>query len=75
MATSAHSAAFSSSASSGVHAVAGEGDEMAVVRPAEGEKCARCWKVLPEVGTHAAHPGLCGRCADAVDSGLVCKAV
>jgi len=60
---------------SGVHSVAGEGDEMAAVRPAEGEKCARCWKVLPEVGTHAAHPGLCGRCADAVGSGLVCKAV
>ena len=34
---------------------------------ADGEKCQRCWKVLPEVGQHAAHPGLCGRCADAVD--------
>ncbi len=28
---------------------------------AEGEKCARCWKVLPDVGTHA-HPGVCARC-------------
>ncbi|KIN70938.1 Isoleucyl-tRNA synthetase [Sulfitobacter noctilucae] len=28
---------------------------------AEGEKCARCWKVLPDVGTHS-HPGVCGRC-------------
>ncbi len=28
---------------------------------AEGEKCARCWKVLPDVGTHE-HPGVCGRC-------------
>ncbi|MBF0373706.1 MAG: isoleucine--tRNA ligase [Alphaproteobacteria bacterium] len=34
-------------------------------RPAEGEKCARCWKVLPDVGTHS-HPGLCGRCDDVV---------
>ncbi|MEQ8965107.1 MAG: isoleucine--tRNA ligase [Azospirillaceae bacterium] len=33
---------------------------------AEGEKCQRCWKVLPEVGEHG-HPDLCGRCADAVD--------
>jgi len=33
---------------------------------AEGEKCARCWKVLPEVGHHG-HPDLCRRCADAVD--------
>jgi isoleucyl-tRNA synthetase len=41
---------------------------------AEGGKCIRCWRVLPEVGSLAAHPGLCLRCADAVDSGLVCKA-
>ncbi len=33
---------------------------------AEGAKCDRCWKVLPEVGRHAAHPTLCTRCADAV---------
>ena len=31
---------------------------------AEGEKCERCWKILPDVGTHA-HPGTCARC-DAV---------
>jgi len=35
---------------------------------AEGEKCQRCWKVLPEVGSVSAHPDLCGRCADAVDA-------
>ena len=28
---------------------------------ASGEKCARCWKVLPDVGTHA-HAGVCARC-------------
>lgn len=32
---------------------------------AEGEKCARCWKVLPDVGTHA-HEGVCGRCDEAM---------
>ncbi|MHA3092037.1 isoleucine--tRNA ligase [Acinetobacter brisouii] len=32
------------------------------VSAAEGEKCARCWHVLPDVNTHAAHPGLCSRC-------------
>ncbi|SDW18635.1 Isoleucyl-tRNA synthetase [Albimonas donghaensis] len=32
---------------------------------AEGEKCARCWKVLPDVGTHA-HEAVCGRCEDAL---------
>ena len=30
-----------------------------------GEKCARCWKVLPDVGSHA-HDGLCARCDEAV---------
>jgi len=35
---------------------------------AEGDKCLRCWKVLPDVGSHA-HPGVCGRC-DAVVEGL-----
>jgi isoleucyl-tRNA synthetase len=33
---------------------------------AAGEKCQRCWKVLPDVGDHGL-PGVCGRCADAVD--------
>ena len=32
---------------------------------AEGEKCERCWKILPDVGTHA-HPGTCNRCSDAL---------
>jgi isoleucyl-tRNA synthetase len=34
---------------------------------AQGAKCARCWMVLPEVGSHAAHPDLCNRCTDAVE--------
>jgi isoleucyl-tRNA synthetase len=29
---------------------------------AQGRKCERCWMVLPEVGRHADHPGLCERC-------------
>ncbi|MCC6007656.1 MAG: isoleucine--tRNA ligase, partial [Rhodobacteraceae bacterium] len=39
-----------------------------VFAPAEGHKCARCWKVLPEVGSFA-HPGVCGRCDDALSRG------
>jgi isoleucyl-tRNA synthetase len=46
----------------------------ATVRRADGAKCARCWRVLPEVGTVAEHPTLCHRCADAVESGLVARA-
>ncbi len=33
---------------------------------AEGDKCQRCWRVLPEVGQHPEAPETCGRCADAV---------
>jgi isoleucyl-tRNA synthetase len=33
---------------------------------APGHKCERCWRVLEEVGTHAAHPTLCTRCCEAV---------
>ena len=51
------------------------GDEAeARVSRAPGEKCARCWRVLPEVGQIPAAPALCARCADAVGSGLVCRA-
>ena len=51
---------------SDLHAVAGTGDENAEVSVAPGEKCARCWKVLREVRTVAAHPELCLRCAEVV---------
>jgi isoleucyl-tRNA synthetase len=36
-----------------------------VFEPAKGEKCERCWKILPDVGTHK-HPGTCQRCNDAL---------
>src|SRR5262249_44512357 len=40
-----------------------------LITAAAGDKCQRCWRVLPEVGSVAAHPELCRRCADAVDHG------
>jgi isoleucyl-tRNA synthetase len=58
---------------SAVHPVAGSGSDLATVTPAPGAKCVRCWRVLPEVGSMAAHPTLCLRCTDAVESGLVCR--
>jgi len=36
-----------------------------VFERAMGEKCLRCWKILPDVGSHA-HPGTCKRCSDAL---------
>ena len=35
---------------------------------ATGEKCARCWQVLEEVGKSARHPLICLRCEGAVES-------
>jgi isoleucyl-tRNA synthetase len=52
----------------------GADESMATISPAPGNKCARCWRVLPEVGQQPNHPSLCARCADAVDSGRVCRA-
>jgi isoleucyl-tRNA synthetase len=40
----------------------------AAVEVAPGAKCARCWRVLPEVGASAKHPALCLRCEDAVEA-------
>ena len=37
-----------------------------VVRDAAGQKCERCWRVLPEVGSDPRHADLCHRCADVV---------
>jgi isoleucyl-tRNA synthetase len=58
---------------SSVDLVAGSGDEAAIITAAPGDKCVRCWRVLPEVGSFRAHPALCLRCADAIESGLVCR--
>ncbi len=41
-----------------------------IIKAAAGEKCARCWKVLPEIGAAGGHDELCHRCVDAV-GGLV----
>lgn len=51
---------------SAVHLVRGETRQITVSK-AEGEKCERCWHVLPDVGTHAEHPTLCARCIENVD--------
>ncbi|MHA7873909.1 isoleucine--tRNA ligase [Roseivivax sp.] len=37
-----------------------------VFAEAEGQKCQRCWKILPDVGQHA-HTDVCARCDAALD--------
>ncbi len=34
---------------------------------AAGEKCPRCWKFASDIGSHASHTDVCGRCAEALD--------
>ena len=41
-----------------------------VFEHATGEKCQRCWKILPDVGTHD-HAGVCGRCDEALGHGAL----
>ncbi|MGA8552108.1 MAG: zinc finger domain-containing protein, partial [Stellaceae bacterium] len=41
---------------------------------APGERCERCWRVLPEVGQVPGHADLCRRCAAVVDRHDGCTA-
>ena len=45
-----------------VEQVADEAAEVVTVTPSKYEKCDRCWHYRADVGSHADHPGLCGRC-------------
>ena len=43
-------------------------DEVFVsAQPTTKQKCVRCWHYRADIGTAAAHPELCGRCASNVD--------
>ena len=45
-----------------------DGSQIAIAaRPSEHAKCVRCWHHRADVGQHAEHPELCGRCVDNVD--------
>ncbi|HVK94266.1 MAG TPA: isoleucine--tRNA ligase [Noviherbaspirillum sp.] len=42
--------------------VASEAEEAVIVTPSTHQKCERCWHYRADVGAHADHPGICGRC-------------
>lgn len=45
------------------HITLAQGDTLAIsVTPATARKCERCWHYRDDVGNHAEHPTLCGRC-------------
>ena len=45
-----------------VERVASVEEESVVVTPSTAQKCERCWHYRADVGSHAQHEGLCGRC-------------
>jgi len=45
----------------------GETTEIEVVK-AEGDKCQRCWKIIPEVGTHPFADDVCPRCGKVLET-------
>ncbi|MGI4828952.1 MAG: isoleucine--tRNA ligase [Janthinobacterium lividum] len=54
-----------------VQVVGASEDSAAVLieaQPAMGSKCARCWRVVPEVGADARWPSVCARCATALEA-------
>ena len=44
------------------------GDALSIrVSATNGTKCERCWHYTDDIGRHAAHPTLCGRCVSNLD--------
>lgn len=43
-----------------------QGPKDVVIGRTEAAKCERCWRHREEVGSHAEHPTLCGRCVEAL---------
>ena len=52
------------SSSEAVLAEASENGITVQIRKAAGQKCERCWHYESDIGEHAAHPTLCGRCVE-----------
>ncbi|GAB3035995.1 isoleucine--tRNA ligase [Oleiagrimonas citrea] len=46
-----------------------EGEAWVSATPSTAAKCVRCWHHREDVGSHAEHPELCGRCVQNVDAG------
>jgi isoleucyl-tRNA synthetase len=41
--------------------------EQIAVTPSQDKKCERCWHYVDDVGSHEAHPTICGRCVTNLD--------
>jgi isoleucyl-tRNA synthetase len=47
-------------------AISGDEKLSITLAKADGRKCERCWHWETDIGAHADHPTLCGRCVEAV---------
>ncbi len=50
-----------------VSVVAGSGATIVTAAPTTKPKCARCWQRRADVGGHAEHPDICGRCVSNIE--------
>jgi isoleucyl-tRNA synthetase len=56
----------------GLEGVLAEASELGVkvrIARAAGQKCERCWHYEGDIGSHAQHPTLCGRCVAVLEGG------
>jgi isoleucyl-tRNA synthetase len=51
-----------------VYKVAANAEQKILVSPSQYKKCDRCWHYREDVGAHAEHPTICGRCVSNVSS-------
>ncbi len=42
-------------------------DRAIIVTPSTKQKCERCWHYCDDIGSHAGHPTICGRCVSNLD--------
>ncbi|MGV3582382.1 MAG: isoleucine--tRNA ligase [Methylophilus sp.] len=51
-----------------VYKIAANAEQKILVSPSQYKKCDRCWHYREDVGAHAEHPTICGRCVSNVSS-------
>jgi isoleucyl-tRNA synthetase len=65
--SSASLAPLDADATEGLVTIAGAGRFRVEARPSEHAKCVRCWHHREDVGKHAGHAELCGRCIENIE--------
>ena len=56
-----------------VYKVATDAEQKILVKPSQHSKCERCWHYVADVGVHAEHPTICGRCVSNITGKTVAR--